>query len=244
MSDRSLHPDPDPVMVRPLRVLYVMVAVLVVLASAHFVLLILLAFSGGELLGLPRILDMGREANIPTYWSAAVLMAAGILPLLIARDAQRLGQPFVGHWAFLGLGFIYISVDEVAQIHESVVAMAWLHFFERGEGMWQYVWIFPAMAAVSLVLLVYVRFLLHLPGRYRFLFILAAGLFLGGSIGMEMVEATLDFHGRTSLMDASRLVEETLEISGVTLFVYALLSYVSDRRMTLKVAFRHGRDPD
>lgn len=235
------HPAPpvsDPVVVRPRRVLYGMAAVLAVLASGHALLVILLPFSNEELLGLPRLFDMGQEANIPTYWSSLALLVAGILPLLIARDCRRLERPFVSHWTFLGLGFIYLSVDEAAQIHEGVVAMAWLHFFEPGEGIWHYVWIIPAMAAVSVILLAYIPFLLHLPRRYAVMFVTAAGLFLGGSIGMEMVEATLDFHGRTSLMHVSRLVEETLEISGVTWFVYALLSYVAARRITTIVAFR------
>lgn len=219
-----------------------MAAILAVLAFAHAVLVILLPFSNEEVIGLIRLFDMGQEANLPTYWSALALLAAGILLLLIARAARRLERPFVRHWTLLGLGFIYLSVDEAAQLHEGVVALAWLHFFEPGDGIWHYVWIIPAIAAVSVVLLAYIPFLLHLPRRYAAMFIMAAALFLGGSIGMEMVEATLDFRGRASLMHVSRLVEETLEIAGVTWFVYALLTYASDRRLGTTIAYG-GRLP-
>lgn len=52
--------------------------------------------------------------------------------------------------------------------------------------------------------------------RCRWMFVAAAGLFLGGSIGIEMVEATLDF-------------------AGMTVFVYALLSYMVNERVSLMV---------
>lgn len=231
--NRAPEGQPASLIVRPRPVLQVMLAVLAALAGAHLIFVVVLPRILGmhrEFGGLHRFFHMGREANLPTYWSALVLLTAGILLLLIAGDARRAARPYVAHWFVLGCGFVYLSFDEAAQIHEGVIAMMWLHFFERGEGIWYYVWYVPMIPVLLVLLIAYTRFLRHLPLRYMVQFLFAAGLFLGGAVGMDMVEAQLDYTGRTNWIDVSQLIEESMEIAGVTVFIHALLSYLAGIR--------------
>ena len=52
-------------------------------------------------------------------------------------------------------------------------------------------WVIPALLAVTVFALVYLRFLFALPNRFRWLFILAAVLYVGGAAGLQMLRLAL-----------------------------------------------------
>ena len=99
---------------------------------------------------------------------------------------------------------------------------------------------------VLLLALVYAKFIWNLPKPVNRMFLLAIGLFLGGAIGLEMVTALIhSASGFTALSEASADVnlvyslvstaEETLELIGATVLLYASLLYI---KMQNVVAFR------
>ena len=189
-----------------------------------------------------RLLDAGAENTIPTWFSSAQLLLCSVLLAAIAVAQKRSGGGYGRHWGVLSLIFVLLSVDEEASIHEALGAtlerlLAATTGFEPG-GPISFFWVVPAAAFTLVVLLAYLRFIVHLPGATRRLFLLAGALFVLGALGMEMLEAQVvsasgsgaDFENARGLakivVGLLTSVEETFEMLGVTLFVYALLAYI------------------
>ena len=76
--------------------------------------------------------------------------------------------------------------------------------------------------------LAYLKFLLHLPRKTRDCFLLAGSIYVGGALGMEMVSGYYaDAVGQRNLMYGLRTsVEKIIEMVGVSVFIYALQSYI------------------
>lgn len=240
MMDPESRPSLE-LTLRPRSVLMVTMAIVAALAAAHAMFVIVLPASLGAergFAGLRAFFNMGAEANLPTWWSACLLLAAAAMLMLIAAHARSEGDRFAPHWFVLGCGFVYLSADEGAQLHEGVIASMWLLFFERSPGVRYYVWYAPALPVLLLLAYAFAGYFRQLPPRYRILFAASALLFLGGAIGVEMVEATLAYTGAVHLMPLSQLVEETMEMAGTSLFLYSLVHYLSglDAQVVIRAA--------
>ncbi len=172
---------------------------------------------------LRDMFDLDEEENLPTYYSSfALLVSAGLLATITLKKYQELDR-FARHWFGLAAGFLAMSVDEVAGLHEALNTVMDIP------------WTAPAAVAIVIMALLYVRFLLHLPSRTRNGFFLAGMMFVGGAIVVE--EATdwyLQSHSMHSL-GYSLLValEEGLEMFGIVLFINSLLEYMSPANVTV-----------
>jgi hypothetical protein len=209
----------------PLGVATALFAVTIVLAllsvAGHAVQYL---YGTGRLAHFVRLFNLSGEGNIPTWFSAIVLFSCAAQLWGIAEDERRHGERrFRTHWRILALGFLYISLDEVAQLHELSIQPLRERFQLRGplyEG-----WVVPAILIVLLFLVAYRRFLIHLSPSLRRLFIVSGTVYLSGALGMELVGGVLvDYHAdETILRGAVATLEELLELSGIILFLYALL---------------------
>ena len=105
-----------------------------------------------------------------------------------------------------------------------------------------YGWVIPGGLFVLALAVCLFGFIRSLPGRTRLLFILAAGVFLTGALGVEMVSGWwADPHGEDNLVYALIIsVEECCEMLGVAIFIYALyqrlLGQVRELRLTTAAA--------
>jgi hypothetical protein len=173
------------------------------------------------------------EGNIPTWYSAALLLISCLLLFAIARVHRHNGLGFVRHWLILSLVFLYLSLDETSQLHELSIPPIRSAFGTTG--LLYYGWIVPAGICVALLVLSYRRFLRNLPTRTRNLFLLAGAVFVGGAIGIEAVSGLhASVHGEESLSYHLIItVEELLEMSGVVLFIYALMDYMGHQMSRL-----------
>ena len=72
----------------------------------------------GRIFGLVGLFHLNREANIPTLFSTfQLLLASGLLSIIaVARKNQ--GERDYLYWLGLATGFLFLSIDEGAQIHE------------------------------------------------------------------------------------------------------------------------------
>jgi len=177
----------------------------------------------GSQSSLVPLLSLSEEANLPTWYSSMLLFSCGVALAAIAATVARAGGPYRRHWAFLGLVFVYMSLDETAQLHErlnSVVPP--LH------GAFYFGWIIPAGIVVALLGVAYLRFVAHLPASTRRRFILAGALYVGGALGMEVpLGIWADRSGADNLgYVLIDFVEESLEMFGATLFLLALLRHL------------------
>lgn len=178
---------------------------------------------------------LNRELNVPTWYSSTLLVVAAALLALIAGLTRLERAPSFSAWAGLALIFLYLSADEVASIHE--------RYFGKlsplpEQGVFFYGWVVPAMVFVLILTVSYGRFVFRLPAPVRRLAVAAAALYVGGSLGLELVEAVLDEQGprATLLFGGIAGLEEILEMAGVLIFIVALLRYVSIRHPTARLA--------
>lgn len=170
-----------------------------------------------------------HEANLPTYFSAMQLLFAATLLAAIASLEHRKGSPFSVHWWVLALGFALMSADEICSVHERLIKPIRSLFGARQLGIFHFAWVVPAIIAVIGAGGYFWRFLGHLSRSTRREFVVAAVLYLGGAIGMEMVggrHAELYGQANHGYLIYSTL-EEGLEMVGSLVFIRALLRHLA-----------------
>jgi hypothetical protein len=91
---------------------------IVVLLGMQVLLTALYALNVHDVPGT-RQFDMDGELNIPTWWSTALFLVAGLAAVGLARCNKLLGRA-VAPWTLVGIGLFGLSLEEVAGIHEDV----------------------------------------------------------------------------------------------------------------------------
>jgi hypothetical protein len=206
-----------------------------------------------ELLKPLTLFDVGEERSIPTWFESILFLLCSILLAVITVAKRQRGDRFSLHWGVLSIIFLLLSMDEVATIHEIIGAeferlLRATIGFEAG-GAISFFWVVPGAAFVLIVVLSYLRFLVHLPRRTRRLFLFAGALFVLGALGMEMLTAEVVSSSSsianwvvsasggmvdqgsanaipTILKGLQTSVEEMFEMLGLTALVYTLLGYI------------------
>ncbi len=178
---------------------------------------------------LALLFKLSAEQTIPAYFSSVLLLASAGLLWVIGRSTRQLRRPFATHWTALAAIFAYLSVDEAVGIHELAIDPARAALGSHAVGFLYYAWVIPAAVIVCLIGLAYLRFVLHLPWTVRVRVIGAAMLYGGGALGMETVGGYFaSTIGTSSIRYAlSALIEETMEMLGVVLFIHALLTHLA-----------------
>jgi hypothetical protein len=181
---------------------------------------------------LDRLFKLTGEFNFPTLFSAFILLFAGIL-LLVVYSSQK-QRPFRLHWLFLGLIFVFLSLDESLMIHESLSRFIRQNIDVQGSIRYG-TWSIPYLIITFLIGLLYLKFVLHLPKLTKLLFILAGFIYVMGAGGLEILEGYFFFKfGVDSLLYRfSHWVQEILEMVGIIIFIYAILDYLAVTRTTL-----------
>ena len=207
----------------PLRVLRTLMQIIGVLCAMSLTVQAM-AFNFGHrrLFGFADEFNMNREGNIPSWYSSITLLAAAGLLWLIARTHRMGHLPFVRQLRALAMIFVLLSLDEACSIHEMMLLAT------GGRSVFHYAWVMAATPMVALLGFAYLRLLLWLPARSRMLFIVSGALYVGGALGMEMLDGWwASLHGDNNLVYALlTTLEEALEMSGVALFIYANLDYL------------------
>ena len=188
-------------------------------------------------LRLVELFDLNGEGNIPAWWAASTLLGCASLLAVTAAAKRRERDPWARHWGWLSLVLLLLSMDETIQVHEKV------GLFLQGrlgtEGALRFAWVIPALILVALVGALLVRFLGHLPAATRRQWVLAGVLFVGGAVGMEVLEGRVyETAGWDSpLMALLTTVEELCEMLGVAVFAHSLLAYLGEHVPEMRVRF-------
>ena len=165
---------------------------------------------------LRQLFDVDQENNLPTWYSEFLLLTGFAFLWLCTSQKRAQGDRWSGHWVALTVGFLLMSVDEVAGVHEtinSVIVMTWA---------------IPAGIMALAIAAAFVPFLLHLPTDTAVRFVLAGGTYLAGAVGIEIVGNSLVGQqlSDTLAYKMTTFAEEGLEMFGVILFLHALLRYM------------------
>jgi MFS family permease len=174
--------------------------------------------------------DLNGEQNAPTLFSSMLLISAGALCFFTSRLASR----WRWQWCFMALVFIVLGIDETFELHEP------LFFILRGnrsestaeladklDGIrWSdlYVWI---IIAIMLLLIWYWSLIQHVGRKVLVIAVWSAAIYLFGVIGIDNV-LVAENDVPTIIYLPLSILEEVCEFVGVSLFIYAVLVYLSE----------------
>ncbi len=187
---------------------------------------------------LVRIFNINREQSLPTWYSASLLLLCALAVGVIAYFKRLNREPYRHHWIALALIFVYLSADEAAGLHEYWTEPLGEALDTTG-GLY-FAWVIVGAVAVIVFGLAFFRFWLHLEPRTRRLYVLACAVYVGGSIGVEMISANEWYLNDGSTLTYSLIgtIEELMEMLGVVIFFYAQLAYLARYVGEFSVAIR------
>src|SRR5690606_17836248 len=129
---------------------------------------------------------------------------------------RRRNLPYFFHWLLLCPMFVYIAYDEAFQIHEKAIDPLRAELGGEDLGILYFSWVIPGAIIVCILTAAYIPFLLQLSKRIRAGFVLAAALYVGGALGVELIGGSYaEAHGNENLTYSFIVtVEESLEMFG------------------------------
>jgi hypothetical protein len=195
-----------------------------------------------RLLGFVPEFGLDYENNIPTYFTALLLLSAALLAWGANRLARVRRDPFARHWAVLGGILAYISVDEIASLHERLIPP--LRHALGADGIFYFAWVIPGIVLLLLFLIAYARFFWALERRWKRLFAAAGTIYVAGGLGMELVGGGyVSQYGQATLAYALiSTVEEVLEMVGLAVLIYALLEYMRAHLSSIRISLNEATE--
>lgn len=189
---------------------------------------------------LLNLFSISAQESVPTWYSVILFFLAASLLAWIALTGHARNEPHSPYWTGLALVFLYISMDKGTTIHEAVSDL--LRSIFKASGIFQFGCLLLGILLLIVVGILYVRFWWKLPGRARILFAIAAAVYVGGAAGIEGL-STRQYYlddGKSFRYLVISSVEETFEMLGAVLFIYALLDYLDqcEQGLTLQAQAR------
>lgn len=235
-----------------------------------FVVLGLLSFSllgqlskvlwGGDhqwIVPLAHVFDLDREKNLPSLYSAATLFTCAFLLAMITWVKRQNRDRYVWHWGFLSFIFFLLGTDEWTSLHEKTIEPLRAMLGSNGGGALHFAWVIPGALFVGLVAIAYLKFLIDLPSRTQRLVLIAGTLYVAGTLGMEMIDGAYANQNGSRIWGTQGLraslealvytlmmtCEEALEMIGIVIFIYTLLSYLGDCIQEVRIRIDADRHP-
>jgi hypothetical protein len=199
----------------------------------------LTGYRSGLFAKLAKVFSADLELNVPNFFAMLLMIFAGLLLALIAILKRKQQARYVLHWAILSLGFFLMAFDEIVSAHEKMVEPLRSVFGGENLGVLYFAWVVPGAALVLFLAFFFLKFWLSLPVKPRLWFLVAGALYVGGAIGMELVGGRyFELHGKDNLTYIFlTTIEESFEITGVIVFIWALLEYLTDTYGEVEMRF-------
>lgn len=167
-----------------------------------------------------QIFDVDEEDSFPTWYSAFLLLLTAVSLGLQWAKTRQVRPADAGPWALLAGGFLILSVDEIAGMHETLNSVT------------EYSWTLPGAIGAAVVAVYFGPFLRRLPRAIAGQFMIAGAIYLGGALGVEfMTDPYLENDALNTLgYNLWTAVEEAMEMGGVLVFLDGLRKvFLADR---------------
>jgi len=201
---------------RLIRMLWLTVGVLL---GMH-VLLNLVHYRFTELPWLVRqIFDVDEEDSFPTWYSASALLLTAFVLWVKTSGVRGPADSWRWHWRGLAVGFVFLSIDEIAGIHETLNSVMTIS------------WAVPGGIIVAALGMFYLPFLAKLERSTAIQFIIGGAIFVGGAVGVELYTERYQANDELNTLAYNlwNALEEGMEMGGVVIFLRALLlSMITD----------------
>lgn len=201
--------------IKPEKLVAALTLAATVLLSAHAIVVSYDILHGDVHYLMRQIVDVNDEHNLPTWFSGFILLLATGLIGVCARWKTHEKDRMRRRWNVLFWGFLFLSIDEIAGIHETINTAI------------DPSWAIGGAVIAFLLGIWYIPFLKSLPKRAVIGFVVAGVLYVGGAVGIEIIAEPLD--SDSLAYNLSTMAEEGMEMFGVIVFLRTLLLYMRDQ---------------
>lgn len=215
-------------MQRSTKVLHAMILITISLAVLHvalqFINLVIFNEKNGWFYELSNRWDFDDENSLPTWYSQAILLSIGVSSLVASfLDTSKIKR---ATWRLLAALGLILSIDEVSGIHELVLQAVHLSTYkESAPTLFSNAWVLLLPIILMAVGYIGYRIARVFPRSFVRLCALGAAVFLSGAVFVDIVTQSMTL----SLFESQGLLvalEESLEIMGSTIILYAILRYI------------------
>ena len=198
--------------------------------------------------GIRRIWNIAREQSLPTWFSSMLAQLLGVTVLLIALvQRSSVTRLHTTAWVLIGLFFLWIGIDDFAEIHEKLGGVlkrlaakgeeaAVTEFLLQNPSFSWHTFIAPFFAACGLAIFAFLGLafwrlrLLHYLILGFGCWVVAQGLdFVEGLNNVERLYRSVQDTFRVELIygvtHTFKVIEEVLEMLGTTLLWVGFLHY-------------------
>ena len=173
--------------------------------------------------GIPRHFDLNAEGNFASFFEASPLLIAALVTLALAAHYRAQQAPLAGRWAWLSGLLLFMAIDELAQLHDLFTGPL-RRRLDLDFGLFYFTWLLPAVLFLGFCAWYFAPLVRSLPGAIRVRLLVAAAVYFGGAVVVEMVSGFVAEDGRRSTPYLMVITfEEACEIGGVLLGVGVLL---------------------
>ena len=199
-------------------------------------------FGHDTVYGLVNMFSVDREGNVPTFFSASLLLFSSLLLALITALKRQSHDARWPQWAILSLSLLFMAVDESVGLHELLHDSGKSLLGHGNRGFFHMAWVIFGIPFVLVFVLSYLRFFFSLPPQTQRQFFAAASIFFSGALGMEMIGGYYAAsHGMQNFQySILATVEEGLEMAGVIVFINALLNYLISHHRQVRIDLNHS----
>lgn len=192
-----------------------------------------LNFDNGISYHLYNATSFDSETSLATFYSSLLLLLAAALLYFIYYYTKGSTNKNIS-WLLLSIIFLYLSIDESVAIHEKFMLLIREEY--NLSGFLYFSWVIPYGILLIIFSIYLIPFLLKLESKTRNLFIISGVVFVFGALGIELFEGKhFEIHGKDMVFEILYTIEESFEILGVSLFIYALLRYISIKIETINI---------
>lgn len=193
-------------------------------------------FGHNSVFGTVPMFYFGKERNIPTAYTFILFVLASSVCILAAKIEQK----GASRWTFLGIVFLFLGIDEIFSIHEKFNEPT--RELLSTSGFFYYAWIIPYFVLVAVLCLILFGWLRALPRDLRTGMLISAFIYISGVFLMEGIGAWYWYHdgvpGRNDFIYFFIVtIEESLEILGLTIFIYVVSKYLASSFDYLQIEF-------
>jgi hypothetical protein len=214
--------------------------VALLLAIASVVTQLAAYLTSNELvLKLSALFYLDAEQNLPTFFSSCLLLFTAVLLAIVTLLEKTQAAARVRYWAILSFGLLFMAIDEIVSLHEKLIMPFRKLLGNSNLGIFYFAWVIPAIVLIIFLAAFFWRFLFCLAPKMRSTFLLAATIYLLGCIGCELIGGSYaEIHGVENLIyGAISTVEESLEMLGIIIALWGLMTYINDNYQQVQFVF-------
>lgn len=174
-----------------------------------------------------KFFDLDAEANFPAWFSSIQLFLISQVFFLKTRQPAPMNSSSRGLLLLGSLGFMFLSADEAARIHETINGVIkhieWLPRFKSDHGIWIFIYAVVGLVAIAIAAREF-RMMWREYRRATMTLMAGVALAILGGVVLEIVSYQYLRSGSTPVLLVIEVAfEEFFEMLGASIALYGAL---------------------